>query len=67
MYPELIRQMALDRTARFQRDAEQYRLARETRIRPPKPLRTALERRLIACRKELEHLARRRGAARRST
>ena len=67
MYPELIHQMVLDRTARFQRDAERYRQARETHIRPPQPLRTAIELRLIACREELERLARRRGAAGRST
>jgi hypothetical protein len=73
MYPELIHQMVLERTARFQRDADRYRLAREAReareahIRPPQPLRTAIELRLSACREELERLARRRGAAGRST
>ena len=67
MYPELIHQLVLDRTARFQRDAERYRQARETQIRPPQPVRTAIELRLIACREELERLARRRGAAGRST
>jgi hypothetical protein len=67
MYPELIHQMVLDRTARYQRDAERYRQAREIRIRPPQPVRTAIELRLIACREELERLARRRGAAGRFT
>jgi hypothetical protein len=67
MHPELIRQMVLDRTARLQRDAELYRQARETHIRPPKPVRTAIELRLIACREKLERLARRPGAAGSST
>jgi hypothetical protein len=67
MHPELIHQMVLDRTARFQRDAERYRQARETHIRAPQPVRTAIELRLIACREELERLAPRRGAAGRST
>jgi hypothetical protein len=70
MYPELIHQMVLERTARFQRDADRYRRVREAReahIRPPQPVRTAIELRLRACREELERLARRRGAAGRST
>jgi hypothetical protein len=67
VYPELIHQMVLERTARFQRDADRYRQARETYIRPPHPLRTAIELRLSARREELERLARRRGAAGRST
>jgi hypothetical protein len=67
MHPELIHQMVLERTARFQRDADRYRQAREAHIRPPRPVRTAIELRLSACRVELEHLARRRGAAGRST
>jgi IS1 family transposase len=65
MYPELIHQMVLERTARFQRDTD--RQAREAHIRPPQPVRTAIERRLSACREELERLARRRGAVGRST
>jgi hypothetical protein len=70
MYPELIRQMVLERTARLQRDADRYRQAREAReahIPPPRPVRTAIEQRLSACREELERLARRRGAVGRST
>ena len=68
MYPELIHQMVLERTARFQRDADRYRQAREAQNRlSPQPVRTAIELRLSACRKELERLARRRGAAGRST
>ena len=66
MHPELIHQMVLERTARFQRDADRYRQAREGHIRPPHPVRTAIELRLSACREELECLARRRGAAGRS-
>ena len=67
MHPELIHQMVLERTARFQRDADRYRRAREARIRPPQPMRTAIELRLNACREELARLARRRGAEGRST
>ena len=67
MYPELIHQMVLERTARFQCDADRYRQAREAHIRPPQPVRTAIELWLSARREELEWLARRRGAAGRST
>jgi len=67
MYPELIHQMVLERTARFQRDADRYRQAREARVPPPQPVRTAIKRRLSACREEVERLARRRGAVGRST
>ena len=66
MYPELIHQMVLERTARFQRDADRYRQAREAHITLPRPARTAIELRLSACRQELERLARRREAAGRS-
>jgi hypothetical protein len=67
MYPELTHQMVLERTARFQRDAERYRQAREAHLRPPQPVRTAIELPLSACRQELERLARRRGATGRLT
>jgi hypothetical protein len=67
MYPDLIHQMLLERTARFQRDADRYRQAREARIPPGQPVRTAIELLLSACRQELERLARRRGAVGRST
>jgi hypothetical protein len=67
MYPELMHQMVLERTARFQRDADRHRQAREGHVRPPHPVRTAIELRLGACREELERLARRRGAAGRPT
>ena len=67
MYPELNHQMVLERTARFQRDADRYRRAREAHIRPPQPVRTAIELRLSACREGFERLARRRGAAGRPT
>ena len=70
MHPELIQQMALERTARFQRDAERYRRyrrVREAQIPPPQPVRTAIGLRLSACRKELERFARRRGAVGGST
>ena len=67
MHPELVHQMALERTARFQRDAERYRQAREAHIRPPQPVRTAIELLLSICREKLERLARRRVAAGRLT
>ena len=67
MHPELIRQMVLERTARFRRDADRYRQAREAHIPPPQPVRTAIELRLSVCRQELGRLARRRGAVGRST
>jgi hypothetical protein len=67
MNPELIHQMVLERTARFQREADRYRQAREARIRPPQPVRTGIELRLSCCREELERLTRRRGAAGRAT
>ena len=66
MYPELIHQMVLERTARFQRDADRYRQAREAHIPPAQPVRTAIELRLSPCREELERLARRCGAVGRS-
>jgi hypothetical protein len=67
MHPELIRQMALERTARFQRDADRYRQAREARIPRPRPVQTAIELRLSACRQGLERLAHPRGEVGRST
>ena len=67
MYPELIHQIVLERTARFQRAADEYRRAREAHVPPPHPVRTAIELRLSACREELERLARRRATAGRST
>ena len=66
MYPELIHQMVLERMARFQRDADRYRQAREAHVPLPQPVRMAIEP-LSACRQELERLARRRGAVGRST
>jgi hypothetical protein len=67
MYTELIHQMVLERTARFQRDADRYRQARDAHIPRPWCVRTAIELRLSACREELERLARRHGAVGRST
>ena len=66
MYPELIHQMVLERTARFQRDAARYRLAREAHIRPPQPVRTAIELGAERLREELGRFARCRAAAGRS-
>ena len=56
MHPELMRQIALDRAAAFQRDAVRYRRAREASLRSPQPVRAAIELRLSACRDELERL-----------
>ena len=63
MYPELIHQMVLERTARFQREADRYRRAREAHVPIPTPVRTAIELRLVACHEELERLVRPPGAA----
>ena len=57
MHSELSHQFALDRMAGFRRDAERYRRAREASVRPPQPVRTAIQLRLSACRDELERLA----------
>ena len=57
MHPELVRQVALARVADFQRNARRYREAREAHVRPPQPVRTAIQLRLSACREELERLA----------
>ena len=67
MYHELIHQMVLERTDRFQRDANRHRQALEAHIPPAQPVRTAIELRLSACREKLERLARRRGGVGRST
>ncbi len=56
MHPELLRQVAIARMADFQRDAAQYRRARAASVRPPQPVRTAIQLRLSACRDELERL-----------
>jgi len=57
MHPEFLHQIALDRVATFQRNAENYRRAREASRRPAQPVRAAIELRLSACRDELERLA----------
>ena len=57
MHPELLRQVAMARAADFQRDAARYRRARAVSVRPPQPVRTAIQLRLSACRDELERLA----------
>ena len=67
MHPELIQQMALERTARFRRAADRYRQAREIHMPPREPVRTAIELRLRTYREEFERLIRRRGAAGPST
>ena len=57
MHPELMRQVAMARVADLQRDAVRYRRARAAVARPSKPVRTAIQLRLSACREELERLA----------
>jgi hypothetical protein len=57
MHPMLSFYAGLDKTDAFRRDAEQHRLAREASRRPLRPVRTAIELRLSACREELERLA----------
>lgn len=57
MHPELTHQIVLDKMAGFERDARRYRLARAASVRPPQPVRTAIQLRLSACREELERLA----------
>ena len=57
MHPELMHQIAVDRAVTFQRNAANYRRAREASVRPSQPVRAAIELRLSACRSELERLA----------
>jgi hypothetical protein len=66
MHPYFTYQMALQRVASLQRDAENHRRAREAKsyrrsraasVHPPQPVRTAIQLRLSACRDELERLA----------
>ena len=57
MHPEFGQQFVLDRIAGFHRDAERFRLRQSATARPPRPVRTAIELRLSACREELERLA----------
>src|SRR5438445_2981692 len=57
MHPELTYRFALERTAAFHRDALRYRRARAASLRPPQPVRAAIQLRLSACRDELERLA----------
>lgn len=57
MHPELMRQVAVARMADFRRDAARYRRARAASVRPPQPVRMAIQLRLSACREELERLA----------
>jgi len=57
MHPELMRQIGVDRMARFQSDARRYRRAREASRHAPQPVRTQIQLRLSACREELERLA----------
>jgi hypothetical protein len=57
MHPELMRQVAIARMADISRDVARYRRAHEAAVRPPQPVRTAIQLRLSACREELERLA----------
>jgi hypothetical protein len=57
MHPELLRQVAMARTADFQRNAARFRRARAASAPAAEHVRTAIELRLSACREELERLA----------
>jgi hypothetical protein len=57
MHPLLSFYVGLDRMAGFQRDAARFRRVRAASVRPPQPVRTAIQLRLSACRDELERLA----------
>src|ERR1700746_1747799 len=57
MHPELMRQIGLERIARFQGDAQRYRRAREAATPPPQRVRPRIQLRLGPCREELERLA----------
>jgi hypothetical protein len=57
MHPELMRQVAIARMADFDRLAVRYRRAKDASVRPPQPVRIAIQLRLSACRQELERLA----------
>lgn len=57
MHPELTYHFALERHADFRREASRYRRARAASLRPPQPVRAAIQLRLSACRDELERLA----------
>ncbi len=57
MHPQISQRFILDRMAGFRRDAERSRLGRAASLQAPRPVRTAIELRLSACREELERLA----------
>ena len=57
IHPLLDLYVGLDRMAGFRRDADRFRRARAASVRPPQPVRTAIQLRLSACRDELERLA----------
>ena len=57
MHPELTNFIVNDHIASLHRNAANYRRARAASLRPPQPLRAAIELRLSACRDELERLA----------
>ena len=57
MFSQLAYDFAQERIAAGHGDAARYRLAREASVRPPQPVRAAIQLRLSACRDELERLA----------
>jgi hypothetical protein len=57
MHPVLMHQMVVAKMADRNRDAVRYRQSHQDRSRPSRPVRTAIELRLSACREELERLA----------
>jgi hypothetical protein len=57
MHPMLNFYVGLDRMARFESEAAQHRQAKAASTRHRRPVRTAIELRVSACREELERLA----------
>ena len=57
MHPAISYQIGLDCVATLRRQAERYRRIRAASVRPPQPVRAAIQLRLSACREELERLA----------
>ncbi len=57
MHPMLNFYVGLDRIARYEAEAAQHRQAKAASVRERRPVRTAIELRVSACREELERLA----------
>ena len=57
MHPLLNFYVELERRARFEDEAARHRQAKAASVRERRPVRTAIELRISACREELERLA----------